>query len=652
MLTARGVRRSFGPHEVLLGVDWAVPPGSRWGLIGPNGCGKTTLLEILSGIQPPDDGKVERPGRTTVAYLPQEGGALSEGSLLEAILSPFTEIASMEAEILRLQESLARLEAAGEGDRIASQLGDLQHRFEAAGGFRIEAEAKVILGGLGFAPEDHRRPITEFSGGYRTRALLGSLLLRRPDYLLLDEPTNHLDLDGIQWLEEYLNDLPSAVVVVSHDRLFLNRTVQSIAEMDRGRIVVFRGNYDRYRKEKAGRLERARAAATREEKKAAQVERFIERFRYKASKARQVQDRVRMLERLERTEVPVEETAWGFRFTIPSRLPGVVLELQDVTRSFGDQPVLKGISLTLMRGERVALVGPNGCGKTTLLRIAAGMLATDGGEVRLGEKVIVRYVAQHLIEALAPGRTVFEEVQSLAPGAGRGEIRSLLGIFQFSGEDVFKNVDLLSGGEKNRLALARLVLQPGHLLLLDEPTNHLDLAAREALEAALLAHEGSVLLVSHDRYFINRVAHRVAGFHEGRLRMVSGGYDDYLAFLRDGGNAGGSAGLPREGKEAARTRRKEERRVAAEARNARSRIVKGLRRKVEGLESEISGLEERLQEIRVILADTATYRKEGLAESLGREEKILSSELEGLFERWEEAGRSLREAEVEGRLPE
>ncbi|HXI01667.1 MAG TPA: ABC-F family ATP-binding cassette domain-containing protein [Candidatus Saccharimonadales bacterium] len=639
MLTARGVRKSYGAREVLSGIDWAVPLGSRWGLVGPNGSGKTTLVEILAGAQSPGDGAVDRPGRTSIAWLPQEGGVLPEGSLLEAVLSPFTEVAEMEARIHAIEAALS----SGAGDRDASlrELGDLQHRFEAAGGFRLESEAKIILGGLGFAPGDHSRPITEFSGGYRTRALLGSLLLQRPDYLLMDEPTNHLDLEGIQWLESYLSGLPSAVVVVSHDRVFLNRTVDSIAELDRGRLTVYRGNYDAYRREKAARRERASAAAAREEKRTAQVEKFIERFRYKASKARQVQDRIRMLDRQERTAVPEGEIGWGFRLSVPSRPPGVVLEMKGISKSWGAEPVFRDVDLALLRGERVALVGPNGCGKSTLLRIAAGDLASDSGEVRLGDKAVLRYVAQHLLDTLSPGRTILEEMQSLTPSALQGDLRSLLGLFQFSGDDVFKDVSALSGGEKSRVALARLALQPGHLLLLDEPTNHLDLAAREALEESLAGYEGSVLFASHDRYFINRVAHRVAGFRDGGLVVVTGGYDEWAAA------AAGTETTPLDEPErqVARQIRKEERRAVAEARNVRNRRLRGLREAVEEIEKEIAERERRVEEIRVRLADGGTYGQAGLAESLGREEKTLAAELEDLFERWEAASRDLSRAE-------
>jgi ATP-binding cassette subfamily F protein 3 len=654
MLAARGLRKGFGPFDVLDGVEWGIPPGSRWGLVGANGSGKTTLLRILAGEIAPDAGEIQRPGASSAAYLPQEGGELPEGTLLEAILSPFTAVAAMESEIARLHHAVAEA-GSGSGPAaadLARRLGDLQHRFEAAGGFTLETEARVILSGLGFAAEDAARPLAEFSGGFRMRALLGSLLLRRPDYLLLDEPTNHLDLDGIGWLEAYLARLPSALVVVSHDRLFLNRLVESVAELERGRLRVFRGDYDRYREEKRASRERAGAAAAREAKRRAEVGRFVERFRSKATKARQVQDRIRMLQKMPATEVPAEEAAWGFSFPPIPRPPRLVLEMRGVAKAFGGAAVLRGADLTVERGDRVALIGPNGCGKTTLLRIASGLLAADDGDVGLGEGVSARYAAQHVLETLIPGRTVLEELQDLAPSRGQGELRSLLGIFQFSGEDVFKKVERLSGGEKNRLALARLVLDPGNFLLLDEPTNHLDFTAREALEDALQAFEGAVLFASHDRYFVNRVATRAAWFEEGRLKVVDGGYDAYVeaaAAAREdraepSGAAAGSAPTGRD-------LRRLDRRTAAEARNARNRVVRELRGKVGRLEAEIVSKESRLAALHAALADPATYRDAGAAEALGREQKALEAELPDLLRRWEAATAELQAVETAPETP-
>ncbi|HXU11786.1 MAG TPA: ABC-F family ATP-binding cassette domain-containing protein, partial [Candidatus Binatia bacterium] len=545
MIRLEGVARSYGVHEVLTGVDWAIPPRARVGLVGPNGAGKTTILRLVAGVEEPDRGSINIQRGTSLGYLPQEGARLAEGTVLEALLQPFADILEMEKEMERLHHEMAT--ATGERlENLTRRSGDVQHRFEAAGGFDLEARAKVILGGLGFGPEDHARPLREFSGGYRMRAALGALLLRRPEYLLLDEPTNHLDLEAVGWLEGFLSDIPSALVVVSHDRTFLNRLATSIAEISSGKVTVWPGNYDRYREDKDKARELAVKKAASEAHRVEEVERFIERFRFKATKARQVQSRIKMLEKMERTEVMAEDFTWRFSFPPVTRSAQRVALLSGVRKGFGERQVLKGLDLEIWRGDRIALVGPNGCGKSTLLQVVAGRLASEAGRVEIGEKVVLHYFAQHVLETLTRGRTVLEEMQAWAPSKAPGQLRSLLGIFQFSGDEVFKRVEVLSGGEKNRLALARLTLDPGNFLLLDEPTNHLDLPTREALEDALAGFGGTLLFVSHDRYFINRVATRVAAFDDGRLRLHDGGYDDYMAALRAGASGkapGGAAGV-------------------------------------------------------------------------------------------------------------
>jgi ATP-binding cassette, subfamily F, member 3 len=647
------VKRAYGVHEVLTGVDWQIPPRSRVGLVGPNGAGKTTILRLIAGLEEPDHGTLHVIRGTSLGYLPQEGARLPEGTLLEALLQPFAEIAAMEAELDRLHHDMAT--AIGERlESLTRRAGDLQHRFEAAGGFELEARAKAILGGLGFAANDHARPLREFSGGYRMRAALGALLLRRPDYLLLDEPTNHLDLEAVGWLEDFLADIPSALVIVSHDRTFLNKLVSSIAEIDQGRVRVWAGNYDRYRAEKETTRERALKKAASEAHRVEEVERFIERFRYKATKARQVQSRIKMLEKMERTEVMAEETTWRFTFPNVPRSANRVALLSDVHKGYDGRPVLRGVALEIWRGDRIALVGPNGCGKSTLLQVVAGRLPADEGTIEIGEKVVLHYFAQHVLETLTSGRTVLEEMQAWSPGRGAGQLRSLLGIFQFSGDEVFKKVEVLSGGEKNRLALARLTLDPGNFLLLDEPTNHLDLPTREALENALAGFVGTLLFVSHDRYFINRVATRVAAFQDGRLTVYQGGYDDYLSAVRAGvpattrrrapaaGPPGSAAGVLHDGSS---TGGREQRRVQAEARNRRSRDLRVFRDRVAALEAEILPLETRLKELETTLSSAETYREPGLARRLGEEKKAIEIELAHLYDDWDEATSDLQREE-------
>src|SRR5213593_616966 len=681
MIRLQGVKRSYGVHEVLKGVDWPIPPRARVGLVGPNGAGKTTLLRLIAGVEEPDGGTIDIVRGTSLGYLPQEGARLAEGTVLEALLSPFSEILAMEKELERLHHEMAT--ATGERqESLTRRSGDLQHRFEAAGGFDLEARARAILGGLGCEPGDHARPLREFSGGYRMRAALGALLLRRPDYLLLDEPTNHLDLEAVAWLEDFLADINSALVIVSHDRTFLNRLATSIAEVRDGRVRVWSGNYDRFRVEKEKARELAAKKAASEAHRVEDVERFIERFRYKATKARQVQSRIKMLEKMERTEVMAEDLTWRFSFPPVSRSAQRVALLAGVRKSFDERAVLKDLDLEIWRGDRIALVGPNGCGKSTLLKVVAGRLPAEDGSVEIGDKVVLHYFAQHVLETLTPGRTVLDEMQAWAPGKSPGQLRSLLGIFQFSGEEVFKKVEVLSGGEKNRLALARLTLDPGNFLLLDEPTNHLDLPTREALEDALAGFGGTLLFVSHDRYFINKVATRVAAFDDGRLRLYDGGYDDYLAAVRAGVSAKASrraGGIkPRSGDDRrdrapeASVRREEEGRPAAvggphaasagvrparapsgreqkrreaDARNRRGKELRLFRDRIAALEAAILPLETRLKELEVAMSSSETYKEPGLARRLGEEKKSIEIDLAHLYDDWDEATSALQSAE-------
>jgi len=661
MIRLNGVTRAYGVHEVLKGIDWGIPPRSRCGLVGPNGAGKTTILRLIAGQEEADRGSVEIVRGTTVGYLPQEGARLAEGTVLDALLAPFADVAKMEREMERLHHEMA--EATGERlESLTRRAGDLQHRFEAAGGFELETRAKAILGGLGFASDDHARPLKEFSGGYRMRAALGALLLLKPDYLLLDEPTNHLDLDAVGWLENFLADIPSALVVVSHDRAFLNRLATSIAELDGGHLRVWAGNYDRYRADKEAAREIALKKAASEAHRVEEVERFIERFRYKATKARQVQSRIKMLEKMERTEVMAEEQGWQFSFPPVSRSAQRVALLHGVRKGYGGRTVLDGLDLEIWRGDRIALVGPNGCGKSTLLRLVAGREPADAGTLEIGEKVVLHYFAQHVLETLTRGRTVLEEMQAWSPSKSPGQLRSLLGIFQFSGDDVFKKVEVLSGGEKNRLALARLTLDPGNFLLLDEPTNHLDLPTREALEDALAGYGGTLLFVSHDRYFINKVATRVVAFRDGRLALFDGGYDDYVAAGRpgpaargasprrekalgataDGGRPGGGVPSPPPDGESARRRKRAE----AEARNRRGRESRVFRERIAAVEAKILPMETRLKEIEAALAASETYKEPGRARHLGEEKKSIEIELAHLYDAWDEAIADLQREEA------
>ncbi|HEX9187055.1 MAG TPA: ABC-F family ATP-binding cassette domain-containing protein, partial [Vicinamibacteria bacterium] len=506
MIALDRVSKAFGGQAVLRDCAWRIVRGERIGLVGPNGAGKTTLCRILAGDEEPDAGRVHVDGGVRIGYLPQEVTGAGDRSVLAEALSGFSEVWELEAELERLASLMAQ---PGADPSLVDAYGVAQHRFEAKGGYRLESDAKIILGGLGFGPADLHRPLAEFSGGWRMRVALARLLLLRPDLLLLDEPTNHLDLESLGWLESFLSGYDGTVVLVSHDRYFLNRMATAIAELEGGAITVYTGNYDAYLVEREARRELLQARARNQAKRVAEIERFIERFRYQATKARQVQSRVKMLERIEQVEVGRDARRIQFRFPQPPRAGRVVIELRSIHKAYGAHTVYAGVDLTVERGERVALVGVNGAGKSTLLKIAAGVLPFERGTRALGAHVESHYYAQHQLDALDPGRTALEELALADPGATTERLRTMLGCFLLGGDAADKKIAVLSGGEKARVALAKMLLRPAALLCLDEPTNHLDLASKEVLEAALETFTGTMVFISHDRYFINRIATRV-----------------------------------------------------------------------------------------------------------------------------------------------
>ncbi|HKQ64852.1 MAG TPA: ABC-F family ATP-binding cassette domain-containing protein, partial [Methylomirabilota bacterium] len=527
MIQIEGIAKGYAGQQILADLSWRIPDRERIGLVGPNGAGKTTLCRLLAGVEEPDEGRIVRPRETTVGYLPQEAAGNPEGSVLGEVLGGFADVWQVEREMEAVAARLAAASAA-DSDALTARYGDLQHRFEALGGYRLETEAKAILSGLGFRPADFSRALSEFSGGWRMRAMLARLLLQRPSLLLLDEPTNHLDIESLEWLESFLADYEGTVVLVSHDRYFLNRMVTSIAELAPSGLTVYPGDYDEYLVQRQARRELLEAQARNQAKRIAEIERFIERFRYQATKARQVQSRVKMLGRIDRIEVERDARVIRFSFPQPPRTGRRVATLLGVHKAYGDNVVYGGVDFEVERGTRIALVGPNGAGKSTLLRMLAGALPFDRGERSLGAHVAVHYYAQHQLEALTPTLTILEELERAAPELGQTRLRTILGTFLFSGDTVEKKISVLSGGEKARVALAKMLVRPAALLCLDEPTNHLDLASREVLESALAAFPGTIVFISHDRYFINRIATGIVEISEGTLVTYLGSYDDYL----------------------------------------------------------------------------------------------------------------------------
>ncbi len=640
MIQLRGVRRQYGPQVLFEGLDWRILPGARCALVGPNGAGKTTLLRMLVGSDPPDAGQVQTIRGLRIGYLPQEVEAVPGGSVIEVALGGVGEANRIEGRLRELETAMA---AAGTAEAelasLASEYGELRQRFEQLDGDRSRSRAESVLSGLGIPVEAFDRPATELSGGWRMRVVLARLLLSTPQLLLLDEPTNHLDLEAIDWLEEFLRAHEGAIVIVSHDRYFLNRMVDRIVELADGKLTELVGNYDGYLTEKQARAELLEQQAQQQAKEIAKVERFIERFRYKNTKARQVQSRVKALEKVERIQTSRRGRSVHFGFRDAPRSGDIVLRAQGVNKSFGATVVYDDLELWLRRGDRLALVGPNGAGKSTLLKLISGRESIDAGELELGHNVGIHYYAQHQLDALDPGRTVLQQVEEVADPEDRPRLRSMLGGFLFKAEDIDKPVSVLSGGEKARLALARMLVRPANLLLLDEPTNHLDLASVEVLENALNRYDGSFVLVSHDRYFINRVATSIGLVGNGAIERIDGDYDEYLAWKKQSaessgeGADGGSGEVTAEPSSAAD--RREAKRVAADERNRQYQQRKAAEAKIGPVETRIAELEARLRELEQRQADPAVYSDPEQSARCGKEKSKVEAELDQAYAEWE-----------------
>jgi len=625
------ISKGYGGQSLLTECSWRIGRGERIGLVGPNGAGKTTLCRILARVEEPDEGRVHLDSGVSVGYLPQEVAGSEAQTVLAEALSGFDEVWRLEGQLERIA---MRMAGPDPDPDLVETYGDIQHRFEALGGYRLEAQAKVILGGLGFSPRDVHRSLAEFSGGWRMRAALARLLLLRPDLLLLDEPTNHLDLESLGWLENFLASYEGSVVLVSHDRYFLNRMVTAIAELTGGSVTVYPGDYDHFLVEREARHALTEARARNQAKRVAEIERFIDRFRYQATKARQVQSRIKMLEKIERVEVGSGARHIHFKFPQPPRTGRVVARLNGLHKAYGDNVVYAGIDLTVERGERVALVGVNGAGKSTLLKILAGTLPFDRGERTLGPHVETQYYAQHQLDALDPSRTVLAELEQADPQSTTGRLRNILGSFLFSGDAVDKRVSVLSGGEKARVALAKMLVRPAALLCMDEPTNHLDLASKEVLEEALATFTGTIVFISHDRYFINRIATQVIEVDEGRLTTYLGNYDDYLARKRASAetpvpppaaphrqtSVGQRPGSPGRGRE----------------RKGLGREVKAIEARLRTVEEQIHELEGRLAEIGLSLADPDLYRDGQRARDIAQSRKETEERVAWLMKEWED----------------
>jgi len=521
--------KRFGPKVLFQDLDWLVTPQDRVGLVGANGTGKTTLLKMLAGLESLDYGTVNRQRAMRWGYLPQDGLSLSGRTVFAECLSVFHDVHQMQREMEELAARMAEVDHENaEYQQIAERFHQIQAELHARDGYNIESEVGVVLNGLGFRKEDWERRTEEFSGGWQMRIALAKLLLEKPNLLLLDEPTNHLDLETRNWLEEYLADYPHAYVLISHDRYFLDVTVKKIAEIWNKKVWFYPGNYEKYLAQKTQRREQLEAAYKNQQAKVEQLQAFINRFRYQATKAKQVQSRIKELERMERIEIPPEEKAIHFSFPQPQPSGRMVTEAKNLGKSYGAKQVFAKADFVIERGDRIALVGVNGAGKSTLIKLLSGQEPATEGEIKPGHNVGVDYFAQDQYKALDTEARMLDDLFSVAPRSTQTDLRSLLGCFLFSEDDVFKTIGILSGGERNRYALARMLLHPSNFLLLDEPTNHLDLRAKDVLLESLKKFTGTVVFVSHDRYFIDKLATRVFEIGDGHIEVFPGNYEDYL----------------------------------------------------------------------------------------------------------------------------
>ncbi len=656
------IEKRIGGRLLFRGVSFVVREGDRIGIVGPNGAGKTTLLRMLLGEEPLDGGQLQRARTTRLGLLRQEIDPRASHSVRDEARSAFAELDRLEVEIAGIEAEMSR--RGSEGSALPASLSErydsLGNRYRLAGGFERDARVATVLAGLGFDDARAERPLSSFSGGWLMRVELAKLLLARPDVLLLDEPTNHLDLPSIRFFEDTLERFPGAVVVVSHDRTFLRRQANRIVELDGlGGSSYYEGNYDHYLRERVARREELLARKANQDRQIAEMERFVERFRAQATKARQAQSRLKALEKIERIEIePDRRKSMRLQLAEPARAGERVLSLAGIHKRYGDEVIYAGVDFEVLRGERVVLAGPNGAGKSTLLRIAAGVLPFDSGSRTLGHNVEVAYFAQHQLESLDPSASILQEVERSARFEDVPRLRGLLGALLFSGDDVEKKIAVLSGGEKARVALAKLLLRPANLLILDEPTNHLDIEACEVLEDAFKNFAGTLLFVSHDRSFINALATRVIDVSHGRLESHLGNYDVYLERTQRAEASSAAASTRGSGGASTSTRAaildgtgapngsaderpdKLDRQRERERRKGRERDA----RKLEKLEARIAEEESRIETLKQSFAAPEVYQDHERLRALQAEQSRFESELEALYREWESLSDTLADS--------
>ena len=650
MLRLENISLTFGERTLLNSISTLINPGERVGLVGPNGAGKSTLLKIIAGDILPDSGNIHTSKAATVGYLPQDGVDPDPGcTVYEEMENTFEGVIKLEKRLHQAQHELAELEeGSSEYQETMERVGILQSKVERSGAYTLQSDIEKILMGLGFSEEDFNRSTTEFSGGWLMRIALGKLLLRKPMYLLLDEPTNHLDIESLRWLEQFLINYEGAVIIVSHDKAFLNKITNRTLALESGNLLDYAGNYSYYEEKHAEYLEHRRKAYENQQKQIKEIEEFIDKFRYNASKAAQVQSRIKQLEKMDKIELDEREEEISFSFPPPERSGAIVMKLKHIRKKYGGNVVFDDLSYSVDRGDKIAVLGPNGAGKSTMIRIMAGLEDYNEGQREVGHNVTVSYFAQHQADELDLSKTVFEIMRDAAPMAKETRIRTILGCFLFHGDDVFKKVSVLSGGEKSRLALARMLMQPANFLIFDEPTNHLDMQSKKILQQALDQYEGTYMIVSHDRDFLDPIVDKVLEVRPQTINTFLGNVSYYLEKVeerevaedklnQEKSSSNNGSGLSR----------KEERRIEAQKRQQKYDQLKPLKKEIDPLEDRIKKMETRKDEIEELMSQPDFYEDEERVKEISMEYDKLKAELVEVYKKWEDIAMQISEIEEE-----